>query len=179
MEYQIQIDKETKLVIPTLDYAKQIFEVIDNDREYLSKWLSWVEYVRSEHDVWKNIFERIELFRNEKAASFYGVYKNEFVASVGFISIDNKNKKGEIGYWLSSKFQGKGLMTKFVKACIEYGFEELELNRIVIKCASKNQKSAGVAKRLGFTLEGTLRQERRSYGVFYDTQVYSLLKSEY
>lgn len=179
MEYQIQINKETKLVIPTLDYAKQIFEIIDNDRDYLSEWLSWVQYVQSEQNVTDNILERIELFRKKKAASFYGLYNNQFVASVGFISIDERNKEGEIGYWLSSKFQGKGLMTKFVKACIKYGFEELGLNRIVIKCASENQKSAGVAKRLGFTFEGVLRQDRCRDGVFYDTQIYSLLKSEY
>ncbi len=42
-------------------------------------------------------------------------------------------------------------MTRFVEACIKYGFDKLNLDRIVIKCDEKNIKSGAIPKRLGFT----------------------------
>lgn len=174
----IIINEKLSLVIPKIEDAQNIFTAIDTDREHLKEWLPWVDKTVSVKDTEDNILRRINEFENNEAASFYALYENKFIASVGFISIDNENKKGEIGYWILSNFQGQGLMTECVKACIKYGFEELNLNKIIIKCSSENIKSAAIPKRLGFTLEGTLRQDKIRKGGFHDTLVFGLLKSD-
>jgi len=178
MIFEYKINEKLSLVIPEQEDSKDIFTVVNKDREHLKKWLSWVDKTTSIKDIEINNLERIEKFHKKEAASFYAVYENRFIASVGFISLDNANRKGEIGYWILSDFQGKGLMTECVKACIKYGFEQLNLNRIIIKCASENVRSAAIPKRLGFTLEGTLRQDRIVNEIFYDTLIFSLLKNE-
>ena len=179
MKFELRVNNKLSLVIPDVGVAPDIFNLIDKDRKHLKEWLPWVDKTVSVKDTENNLSERIEKFEKKEAASFYAVYENSFVASVGFISIDNNNQKGEIGYWLLSQFQGKGLMTECVKACIKYGFEDLGLNKIVIKCASKNIKSAAIPKKLGFSLEGTLRQDRVREDGFCDTLYFGLLKSEW
>ena len=70
-------------------------------------------------------------------------------------------------------------MTESVRALIKFGFSELNLNRIQIKCAPDNVKSNKIPQRLGFTLEGIERDsEFVREGVFRDANVWSLIKKE-
>ncbi|MBK7633025.1 MAG: GNAT family N-acetyltransferase [Saprospiraceae bacterium] len=50
--------------------------------------------------------------------------------------IDHQNKIGEIGYWLTY-VQGKGITTSACEALLSFCFNELQLNRIEIKCGTK------------------------------------------
>ena len=88
------------------------------------------------------------------------------------------NKATSIGYWLSSKHEGQGLMTKSVKALCNYCFNTLKLNRIEISCATDNIKSQNIPKRLGFKLEGTLRQKEIVNGKYLDHYLFSVLKNK-
>ena len=66
-----------------------------------------------------------------------------------------------------------------MRALINFGFSELNLNRIQIKCAPENVKSNNIPKRLGFSFEGVERDsEFVKDGVFRDANVWSLLKRE-
>jgi ribosomal-protein-serine acetyltransferase len=146
--FELKINQQLSLVIPRLSNAKEIYRLIDNDREHLRQWLPFTDSTQSVEDVRKNLIDRIETFDRNEQAAFYGTLNGEFVASVGFVKLENTD--GEIGYWLLSQYQGKGLVTAFVKACIEYGFSELNLSTIAIKCDEGNTKSAAIPLRLGF-----------------------------
>ncbi|MFA7401791.1 MAG: GNAT family protein, partial [Bacteroidales bacterium] len=90
-----------------------------------------------------------------------------------------QNQKTEIGYWLSESFQKKGIMSLSVKALIDYAFQQLQLNRIQIKCAVGNNESKHIPQRLGFTFEGIEREgEFLSDNTFTDLEVYSILKKD-
>ena len=116
----IKINDKLSLKMPTMEDSKEIYEVVDKDRDHLRKWLTWVDKTTSVKSIQDNISERIEKFDKKEAASFYARYEDKWIASVGFISVDDVNKRGEIGYWLSSEFEGRGLMTECVKASMEY-----------------------------------------------------------
>ncbi len=70
-------------------------------------------------------------------------------------------------------------MTKVCRHLCGYLFDELGLNRIEIRCAETNLKSRAVPERLGFTLEGTLREMGYTRDGWVDQRVYSLLKREW
>ena len=70
-------------------------------------------------------------------------------------------------------------MTKVCRHLCGYLFDELGLNRIEIRCAEANLKSRAVPERLGFTLEGTLREMGYTRDGWVDQRVYSLLKREW
>ena len=178
MTFEIKINDKLSLKFPKTEEAQEIYEIVDKNREHLRKWLAWVDMTTSASDIEKNITERIERFEAKKSASFYAYYEGKWIASVGYVSIDNINKLGEIGYWIDSEYEGRGLMTECVKACIKYGFEDLDLHRIVIRCSENNNKSSAIPERLGFTMDGKLREDHLINGVYENTKVWSLLKGE-
>lgn len=111
----------------------------------------------------------------KKNKLLFGLLNGEVVASVGFISLDDSD--GEIGYWLLSKYEGRGLMTIFVKACIDYGFDKLNLSKIIIKCAEKNARSSAVPKRLGFVQSEKSVLDSIKNGNRHKTLVFTLNKN--
>lgn len=84
-----------------------------------------------------------------------------------------------MGYWLVEKIQGKGIITICMQKLIKIGFNKLGMNRIQVKVACGNEKSAAIPKRLGFQFEGTEREGEFHHGKYLDLEVYSLLKSDY
>jgi len=69
----------------------------------------------------------------------------------------------------------KGTMTQAVQALVEHAFSVWELNRVEIRVAPDNQRSAAIPLRLGFEYEGTLRQAQRIGDRYVDLAVYALL----
>jgi ribosomal-protein-serine acetyltransferase len=70
-------------------------------------------------------------------------------------------------------------MTKGCQALISYAFNDLELNRIEIRCATGNRKSCAIPERLGFVKEGVVRQAEWLYDHFVDHIIYGMLASEW
>ena len=60
---------------------------------------------------------------------------------------------------------------------IEIGFEHYALDKISLRCAVQNDRSCNVAKKLGFTHEGRLKNEIALHGVVMDVDVYAILKN--
>nr|WP_246013825.1 GNAT family protein [Companilactobacillus suantsaicola] len=69
-------------------------------------------------------------------------------------------------------------MTQAVKCMANLGFEDYGLNRVIIQAAVDNKASNAVAKKAGFILEGTLRQNELLDDGFHDENLYSLLKED-
>ena len=59
----------------------------------------------------------------------------------------------EIGYWLSPKFQGRGIMTEAVQAILPVGFQIMNINRIQAGVFHTNRPSMRVLEKCGFRLE--------------------------
>ena len=67
-----------------------------------------------------------------------------------------------MGYWLAKSQTGRGLMTVAVKALIDEGFQQLELNRIQARVATDNHRSQAVCDRSGPKKEGGIAPSRRA-----------------
>jgi len=173
---EIIVDKDILLMVVEPKDAEPIFNTIDNEREYLKEWLPFVEET---HDIsYTKTFIEHTIAADSSDLTFTISYQNQFVGIIGLKDTDMGNRKTEIGYWLSEKFQHKGIVTRSCMALIEYAFNDMNLHRIQLKAATKNFKSQAVAQRLGFTLEGIERDgELHSHG-FVDLKVFSLLKKD-
>lgn len=95
------------------------------------------------------------------------------------MTIDKSNASGEIGYILHPRFWGKGIMTKTVEQIIDYGFNQMKLNRIWATTDTENIGSEKVMKKIGMTKEGIIRQNIKLKEGYRDTLIYSILSSEY
>ena len=161
-----------------LSMAEEIFSAIEKDRDYLKRWLPFVDLTQGVSDT-KIFIQGINEQKETRKDEIYGIwFDNEFAGLIGFKDTDWVNRKTEIGYWLIQKLQGKGIITSCVNKLVTYSFEKLKLNRIQIKAAIGNTKSAAIPKRLGFQLEGIERAGERHNNKFFDLEVYSLLRSD-
>lgn len=95
------------------------------------------------------------------------------------IRINDTHKKGELAYWVGKEYWGNGYATEATKEIVKYGFKNLNLNRIWAKAMSKNPASSKVMINVGMEKEGVLKQDILKSGVFEDSDMYGLTKSDY
>jgi ribosomal-protein-serine acetyltransferase len=154
-----------------------IFSTIDSERAYLGEWLPFVEF--TQEMAFTHSFVDAYLQSDRSSPTFVILFDNTFAGLIGLKDTDKLNCKTEIGYWLSEKYQGKGIVTRSAAKLIEYAFENLNINRIQVRAATGNTKSQRVAERLGFVFEGIERNGEKHARGYVDLNVYSLLKSEF
>ena len=82
-----------------------------------------------------------------------------FVMGSGLHRMDWNAGKFEIGYWVRTRFAGQGYVSEAVNGITDFAFTHLRANRVEIRCDATNIRSAAVARRCGFLLEGILRHD--------------------
>jgi ribosomal-protein-serine acetyltransferase len=108
-----------------------------------------------------------------------GIFRGEdLIGSIGFVKFDWTSRRTEIGYWISKVEEGKGIITRATMLLIDYAFDDLNMNRIEIRCSAKNVRSAAVPERLGFKKEGYLRQAEFRNGHMHDFLIFGLLRED-
>ncbi|MEU3298751.1 GNAT family protein [Streptomyces sp. NPDC006678] len=100
------------------------------------------------------------------------------VGTVG-LRIDRPARSGEVGYWIEAAHEGRGLVTRSVAAVLDQAFGPLGLRRVELRTNPDNERSQRVARRLGFTQEGVLRQAAAFPDGRRDEVVYGLLAEEW
>jgi len=176
-----KVDDEVSLRMFNKDDADEFYNLTINSKSYLREWLGWLDYTKCVEDTAQNIQSRCkELMENGGyPQSFAIIYNSEIAGTIGFNEIHKANRIGVVGYWLGEEFQGNGIMSKAFKALIDYGFNELKLNRIEVRVALENKKSRALPQRFGFKEEGHIRQAEWLYDHYVDHVVYGLLASEW
>ncbi|MDP8980980.1 MAG: GNAT family N-acetyltransferase [Acidobacteriota bacterium] len=156
-------------------HAEAIFATVDRHRESLRTWLPWVDLTTSPEPSLAFIRDALAQFAKNEGFSAGIFVDGELAGGIGTKTIDWTNRKVEIGYWLAPPYEGRGIMTDAVRALVEHAFEEWQLHRVYLHCATGNAKSCAVAERAGFRLDGVLRESQLLYGVYHDLNEYGLL----
>src|SRR5258708_30049331 len=103
----------------------------------------------------------------------------EVVGMVGLHDITGPQAKhgaqAEIGYWAAPRARRQGYTTEAVRAVCRWGLAELGVQRIEWIAYVGNDASLAVARRVGFTVEGTLRSRHVNRGRRTDSWIGSLL----
>jgi ribosomal-protein-serine acetyltransferase len=171
-------DIELRRPAATFDTARMIFEAVDRNREYLGEFLTWPEYVRVPEDQFKWVVG----VATESKKEWLIYVDDKYAGTAGFVKAYQEPSKKwvEIGYWIDSKFAGRGIMTRVVKMLENMVFETGEFDRIQIGCDELNQASWRVAEKAGYKLEGTLRSyDKMGVKASGDIRMYSKIKSEW
>lgn len=171
----IEVNETVFLKQILLSDATELFATIDRERRSLRKWLPFVDYTRGisdSEDFIRSLYEK-----GSREIVFVINCQSRFAGLIGLKGIDHANHRCEIGYWLSEKFRGRGVMTAAVRALVDYAFGDLDMNRIQIKCAVENVASSNIPRKTGFFLEGIERDgELLADGQYVDLEVYSLVR---
>lgn len=89
--------------------------------------------------------------------------EKELFGEVWFKILDWSLPSISISYWFGSPHTGQGYATEAVIALIKYAFTALKAKRIQLEISEQNHKSLKLAKRLGFTHEGTLKNYCKNF----------------
>lgn len=103
-------------------------------------------------------------------------------AFLGWCSLSRWNptyRSAALGYCFDEPAWGHGYATEAARALLTWAYGALDLNRVQAEADTRNAASARVLEKLGFVLEGTLRQDCVVDGVVSDSWVYGLLRSEW
>ena len=177
--FEFTVDDEISLRLLEVRHDASLFALVHANRKYLRRWMPWLDNTKSVADIAE--FTRTTRQQCADNGGFVaGIWaRGELCGVVGHNHVSWTNRACTLGYWLSKKHQGRGIMTRSCRALVDYSFGELDLNRVEIRCASENAPSRAIPQRLGFAHEGTMRQIEWLYDRFVDHEIYGVLKSEW
>ncbi len=118
--------------------------------------------------------------------TYYAVDLKESDEFIGFIGLAYKEYHAtftpcvDIGWRLKSRAWGKGYATEGAKRCLEHGFQDLGLDRIIATCTVNNLKSEAVMKKIGMTMKGHFdHPSLKDYPEMQNCIWYEILKEEF
>ncbi len=173
------VDDEITLRLIEKEDALLLAQRVHENASYLKPYMQWIHEDYSIADAEMFIALVRSYFAEETFLPLTIWYQGRLVGMVSAKEIHPVHRSAELGYWIERPAQGKGIMTRALKRVLRELFDNRRLNRVSIRCAAHNDKSRSVAERLGFSLEGVMRQDVSLQGHPTDTALYSMLHSEW
>ena len=102
-----------------------------------------------------------------------------FWGSVTLHQVDWKDRRCEVGFWLVPEVRGRGIGTRAVSLAVSWAFETLDRLRVEMTTTPDNPVVPKLARRLGFTHEGTLRKRAVERGERVDILWFGVLREEW
>lgn len=106
---------------------------------------------------------------------------SKIVGSTRFYSIDETNKRLEIGFtWITPSYWRTAINTNCKLLLLQYCFEQLGWNRVQIVADERNTRSCTAILRIGAKSDGILRKHMVCKdGFIRNTAVFSVIKEEW
>ncbi|ROH92558.1 N-acetyltransferase [Chryseobacterium cucumeris] len=130
-------------------------------------------YVENDARSWVKMSK--EAFENNTGYTF--AIRNKEGQIIGAIGLhDRDDDKAELGYWIGIPYWNKGYVTEAAKAIIDFGFNELKLNKIFATHFPHNPASGRIMEKAGMEQEALLIKEVKKDGEYFDLVRYCILK---
>jgi RimJ/RimL family protein N-acetyltransferase len=127
----------------------------------------------------KDWFEYHRKKKDELLLSIVDKNSESCIGHVGLYNIDYRIRSAEFAIMIGDKeFWGKGIGRICTKFLIDYGFNELNLNRIYLSLLSSNERALNLYTSLGFKHEGTQRSAQFKNGSYQDVILMGVLKED-
>jgi len=159
--------------------APRLVDAVQASLPELSRYLPWAE-PGYDLDAARHF---IAFAREEERAgrgrhwSVFEKASGELVGGIGLMT--RVFESAELGYWTRSDRAGRGLCTRAGRLMLRLGFGAPGLRRIWLVCDVANRGSGRVARKLGMTREGRLRDYMIAGGRPRDHYLYAILRREW
>lgn len=105
---------------------------------------------------------------------------DQLVGGIGLHAIDFKDRHAGVGIMLGVKDEwSKGYGGEAIQLLVRHAFETLNLNRVWLRVYEYNERARRCYERIGFRLEGVLRQDHFIQGRYWDTLTMAILREEW
>jgi RimJ/RimL family protein N-acetyltransferase len=163
--------------------GKMLYDTVEKNRNRMLD--SFPIMLSNMHDIYSAeyfIRKKIEEWDEQSAFNFGIWFKNNanFIGHISIKNIDWVIPRGEIAYIISAEYEGQGIMTEALSAIIKFGFENLLMNRLFLRVITNNNRSYELAERCGFSREGILKKDHKTYdGELVDLYYYGMTRDDY
>lgn len=103
----------------------------------------------------------------------------EPVGDIALFKVHDRTRWAEIAIAIAPEYWGNGYGTEASERLVEYAFDERNLHRLQARVMASNEASRRIWEKLGFELEGRLRENQFDGGEYVDTLYFGLLEHEY
>ncbi|MBU2713845.1 GNAT family N-acetyltransferase [Zooshikella harenae] len=172
--FTFKVDHELELALVQPSFVKDYYKIVSSERDYLAQWLNWPLHAQSEEFFISFIKHSLHDYAEGKSLTCALIFQKQVVGNICYSAINQELKKVEIGYWLSAEHQGKGIVTRAVKALITNAFDELGMEKVQISVAAENYPSRKVCEKLGMNQEGIITNAENLNGQIVDHVIYGL-----
>lgn len=150
-----------------------------NDREVTGYLGSPFRYISQEVDgAWLNSY--FSSRSNTVRLAICERTSGSIMGAVYLLSIDWVSRNCEFAIWIGEKkCQGQGVGTFATQEALYHAFRDLNLNRVYLTVLSENNRAIELYRKIGFSIEGTLRQAVYKDGNYADMLQMSILAEEF
>lgn len=104
---------------------------------------------------------------------------DEYLGTVSLKHVSLKNKNAEYAIVTRNKCKGKSIGKQATLLILDFAFSELKLNKVYLNVLSNNTRAIKMYEKVGFHLEGIMKQQVVINGQYDDLVWYGILKNEY
>jgi RimJ/RimL family protein N-acetyltransferase len=161
--------------------APAFFAAVEESRDRLMQWDSWPQRYRTLANVQKLIayYQADFILRQQMEISIWERDTMGFLGSIMLRPKDWAIPFFEIGYWLRTTAEGQGYMREAAQLVIDFAFDHLNAQRMMLRIDARNKRSLVLAQRLGFVREGCLRRSERTVdGMLRDMVIMALIPTD-
>jgi RimJ/RimL family protein N-acetyltransferase len=157
--------------------AEQTFMAAKESIAEVSPWMPWchTNYTIEESISW---IELCAKSWNDGIAYGFAITDSKngsLIGGCGLNKINDIDKVANLGYWVRSSRVKHGIATTATLLLSDFGFKQLNLNRIEILVAIENKASQRVAVKAGAMREGLLRNRLLLHGKIHEAVMFSLI----
>lgn len=167
---------------PKVGDGQAINDAIRESHDHLKPWMPWAQNLQTPEETEEIVRRGMVrwLLREDLWMLLYRKSDGLYVGGSGLHRIDWSVPAFEIGYWVRKSLEGQGFISEAVAGITDFAFATLGAERVEIRCDSRNQRSASVARRAGYTHEATFRHDAwATDGTLRDSLVFGMIRPEW
>ena len=151
MNYNIKTER-LLLRPPSENDDRELFKLMEDKK--LTTFLTWEAH--KSIITTRNVIQSLIVTQKEGSGYHWCIcLDDQIIGLVSLIDVRRKLRtwtlnRAELSYLIGEDYQGKGFATEASKAVVNYGFEVLELHKIIIAHTTKNKQSGKICAKLGF-----------------------------
>ncbi|GAA2407963.1 GNAT family protein [Nonomuraea africana] len=159
--------------------AEEFLAHMDRGREYIGRYVGLPD-AAADLDSARSWLQSYADKAAADTGRLYGIWLDGLlVGGVLFRVFNASAGTCEAGCWLEPAAAGRGLVTRATRVIIDWAVRERGMHRVEWHVSSQNTPSINVAKRLGMSRDGVLREDFLYRGVRQDTEIWSVLAPEW
>jgi len=176
---EIKINTILTLRMLNTDDSAPLFHLIKNNRQHIEQGLYWVKDIHTTDNVCRLIIDYNTQWKNQQSLTMAAIFKGEIVGMVSLNRIDKSKQLALLEFWISEEHTGKGIIAQCCCYIIEYGFKQLNLNKVIMFCPEKHLKTRNVLKQIKFKCNTTQYIQKDPQGIEINTLCYQLSRNNW